>query len=92
MPGPFPGMDPYLEDRVLWNGIHQGLISNMRDALNAQLPLGYIADIGERVILTAPPHDYYPDLNVFRRHVSPPASPNIGGRGALPSRRPFPLM
>jgi hypothetical protein len=27
MPGPFPGMDPYLEDPVYWPDIHQSLIT-----------------------------------------------------------------
>ena len=83
MPGPFPGMDPYLENRILWNGIHQGLISNIRDVLNAQLPPNYIADIGERVILTTPSHDYYPHANIFRRPLSRLPSKGGGSGGGV---------
>ena len=30
---PFPGMDPYLEHPALWPGVHQSLITYLRDAL-----------------------------------------------------------
>jgi hypothetical protein len=49
MAGPFPGMDPYLEDPVLWSGVHQGLITRSRNTLNRLLPDGYAANIGERL-------------------------------------------
>jgi hypothetical protein len=38
MPGPFPGMDPYLEAPILWPGAHDALIFGVRRALNAVLP------------------------------------------------------
>ncbi len=50
MPGPFPSMDPYLEDPVLWPGVHLALIPAIRAALNAVLPSRYVADIGERLL------------------------------------------
>src|SRR5438046_1647845 len=64
MPGPFPGMDPYLEDPTLWPGVHAGLIAGLEAALNAVLPGGYAADIGERVYLLDSRRDAYPDLAV----------------------------
>ncbi|MCS7252730.1 MAG: DUF4058 family protein [Armatimonadota bacterium] len=70
MPSPFPGMDPYLENPVLWPGVHQGLISSIRAALNAILPPHYVADIGERVYIVQPERSIYPDLVVFE-HPSP---------------------
>ena len=48
MPSPFPGMDPYLEHPARWTGVHDGLIGAARAQLNAVLPAGYVADIGER--------------------------------------------
>ncbi len=62
MPGPFPGMDPYLEDPALWPGVHLGLISGAEEALNAALPSNYVADIGERVYVVQPDRDLYPDV------------------------------
>lgn len=33
MPGPFPGMDPYLEHRAGWRGFHQPFITYTAEAL-----------------------------------------------------------
>src|SRR5205085_206715 len=49
MPSPFPGMDPYLEDAVLWPGLHAQLIASARAALNAVLSTDYVANTGERL-------------------------------------------
>ena len=43
MPGPFPGMDPYLESADIWQGTQNALITLMRGALNAVLPAPYVA-------------------------------------------------
>jgi len=48
MPGPFPGMDPYLEDPLLWLGVQQDLITYAKASLNAMLPPDYAARTGER--------------------------------------------
>lgn len=37
MAGPFPGMDPYLEDPVLWPGVRQGIVGALRAELNRLL-------------------------------------------------------
>src|SRR5437016_2274445 len=66
MPGPFPGMDPYLEEPALWPGVHQGLITGIRAALNATLPPGYVADMGERVYVVQPGRSLYPDVAVLK--------------------------
>lgn len=71
MPSPFPGMDPYLEDPVIWPGVHQSLITFIRGALNRVLPEAYVADIGERVYIVEPRRSLYPDVAVFPRPVSP---------------------
>ena len=65
MAGPFPGMDPYLEDPVLWPGVHQGLITGIRNTLNQLLPPGYIADMGERIYVMQPDRSIYPDVAIF---------------------------
>lgn len=49
MPGPFPGMDPYLENPVMWPDLHHSFITYARAALRAVLPPGYIAVVEERV-------------------------------------------
>jgi len=67
MPSPFPGMDPYLEDPTLWPGVHQSLITYIRDALQPELRPRYHARIGERLYVVEPPHLIYPDLVLVRR-------------------------
>ena len=69
MSGPFPGMDPYLENPVLWPGVHQGIISNLRALLNTLLPPGYVADMGERVSIAIPDRSIYPDVAVFQQNA-----------------------
>lgn len=66
-------MDPYLEDPVLWPGVHQGLITGIRNALNSHLPPGYVADIGERLYVVQPDRSIYPDVVVFEQPSPVPA-------------------
>lgn len=66
MPGPFPGMDPYLEDSILWPEVHHRLITYTADALTSKTPPGYVARIEERVYVAQPGHSIYPDA-VSRR-------------------------
>ena len=51
MPTPFPGMDPYLERRGLWEEVHTGLIAAMQQLLNPLLRPRYRAAIERRVYL-----------------------------------------
>ena len=48
MKSPFPGMDPYIEDRGLWPDFHDDLIAEIKRALAARLPERYFAQMGER--------------------------------------------
>lgn len=43
MPGPFPGMDAYLESPANWRNFHASYIVKLADALNATLPDDYVA-------------------------------------------------
>ncbi|HFQ93515.1 MAG TPA: DUF4058 family protein [Anaerolineae bacterium] len=61
MPSPFPGMDPYLEDRTLWPDLHQRLITYFSEVLQPQLRPKYIARIGERMRLATVSRSYVPD-------------------------------
>ncbi len=75
MPSPFPGMDPYLEDPILWPGVHQGLITYARAELNRVLPPHYVADIGERLYVLQPEieRNIYPDVLVLEQISTPKA-------------------
>jgi len=86
-------MDPYLENPVLWPGVHQGLITGLRNALNRLLPAGYVADMGERIYLIQPDLSIYPDVVVFEQPVSSqPLSTSTGATGAAVADPPMILV
>lgn len=64
MPSPFPGMDPYLEAPAHWPGVHQSLITYIRDALQPLVRPKYRATIGERVYVMPVGRFIYPDAAV----------------------------
>lgn len=49
MPSPFPGMDPWLEAPPVFPNLHSRLVHAIEEALNAQLPKGYVAFSKSRV-------------------------------------------
>jgi Protein of unknown function (DUF4058) len=57
MSSPFPGMDPYLEDRHLWPSVHHRLISAISDMLTAQVAPHFYVTIEERVYISGPDAD-----------------------------------
>lgn len=54
MPSPFPGMDPYLEERTLWGSVHHRLISAISDALTPQMTPHFFVGIEERGYIISP--------------------------------------
>jgi hypothetical protein len=76
-------MDPYLEHPARWPGLHQSFMTYMREALNAQLPPGYVADLGERLYVTQPARSIYPDVAVWRTHRVVGARPRGSTAAAL---------
>ena len=67
MPSPFPGMDPWLEQRGVFPGFHNRAIAYLSEALNAVLPRPYYADIATRVVIEGDgePGVREPDVGVF---------------------------
>jgi hypothetical protein len=58
MPTPFPGMDPYLERRGLWEEVHTDLIARIRQFLTPLLRPKYRVAIEQRTYLALlPPED-----------------------------------
>jgi hypothetical protein len=70
MPSPFPGMDPYLEARAIWPGVHISLMTYIHEQLQPQLRPKYLARIGERIQLTSR-NAYIPDVMLARRLREP---------------------
>jgi hypothetical protein len=92
MPSPFPGIDPYLESQGHWLDFHARFVPLLSDALNEQLPEGYVARIDERMTLVELPQEdqarlIRPDVAVVRaERRQTPASRVLAGpgsRGAL---------
>jgi hypothetical protein len=83
MPGPFPGMDPYLENPLLWRGVHTSLINYVALALNRDLPDGFAASLEERCYIIPPGHDIYPDVAVRRDRFAARAETGNGGGVAV---------
>lgn len=67
MPGPFPGMDPFLENH--WGDVHTSLTTYARNQLQPQLPAGLRARVEEHVFVEAEGEGalYRPDVAVMER-------------------------
>ncbi len=59
---PFPGMDPYLENPILWTGVHSRLINAISSQIAPALRPRYVVSIEERVVIDLPLHQRVPDL------------------------------
>jgi hypothetical protein len=66
MPSPIPGMDPFLEDPAVFPDLHDNLIAELRNAINAQLPPPYYASSASRVWVEPSQRRVEPDVNVLR--------------------------
>ena len=59
-------MDPYLEYRPWWRGIHNSLITELMGYLNEQLPVSFVARMEERIFLSLE-DGVYPDIALIQR-------------------------
>ncbi len=81
MPSPFPGMDPFIEDRGLWPDFHDDLIAEIKRSLAARLPERYFVQTGERayVVLTGADqkevHPINPDVAIEKSSVGKGPTP-----------------
>ena len=77
----FPGMDPYLEDPLLWSGVHHRLISAISDQLQPRLRPRYVAIIETRVYVEGPSErSIVPDIYIRATQFWPLAGGCSGGR------------
>lgn len=68
MPGPFPGMDPYLESSFCWQSFHNLWIGTLSIAINTMLPPQLVAAGNVRLYVVEPDHTIIPDISVFQRN------------------------
>lgn len=66
MTGPFPGMDPWLEDAGNWPAVHSRLLIYIADALQPLLGRRYVVGIEDRVYLAPGERLFVPDVDVRR--------------------------
>jgi hypothetical protein len=64
MSGPFPGMDPWLEEPNVWVGVHPRLLIYIADTLQPLLGNRYIAAVEERAYITTVEKVIAPDVMV----------------------------
>ncbi|MBI4674014.1 MAG: DUF4058 family protein [Chloroflexi bacterium] len=71
---PFPGMDPYLEDREFFPGFHYALGEEIRRHLNEQIGPKYYADVQvsteSQDIFIGYTYQIYPDVGVYEPALS----------------------
>ena len=89
MPGPFPGMDPFLETTICWRGFHGALISEICYALNRLLPQGFVANAEERCYIQPFEQMAYPDAVTLREIASDAARVEGDARLAVLERPPL---
>ncbi len=65
MPNPFPGMDPYIEDKRWWKVFHTAFIVGLMDTLNSQLSPKYVASLGQRLYIEEHRRAIRPDVSVI---------------------------
>ena len=90
MPGPFPGMDPYLEGGADWTDRHNNLAGEIRRLLNKLLPKPFYAINERRVVLASRDAGggRRPDSGVYEV----PGGPAGARAGLLPSVRVTPAV
>jgi len=67
---PFPGMNPWLENPLLWRDFHHRLITSLADSLAALLRPRYYVAVETHTYVTLPmdlPQGRYPDVMVVER-------------------------
>lgn len=87
MPGPFPGMDPWLENRILWQGFHNVFVSLCMTALNRALPDNVVATTELR-IQRIDPGELRPDIGIVSRFATRPNVPKEAFGGVAVAERP----
>lgn len=77
MANPFPGMNPYLENRRYWNDFHTSLMTYIRNALQPQIRPRYVARLEERVYVEESRREILPDVAILRTKQSAGATATL---------------
>jgi len=82
MPGPFPGMDPFIEGQR-WSTFHSYLTPTIGEALTPRIRPAYLVTVEERVYLEhspgeETPHPIRPDATILKRAGIRPVTSSSG--------------
>jgi hypothetical protein len=79
MPGPFPGMDPWLESPEIWKGFHDAIVMKTVEVLQPLLNrLGYFIGSGERVWVVEDERSIWPNHLIFHEPSARFGQPTSG--------------
>ena len=94
MPSPFPGMDPYIEGNFQWHTFHNAMIIRMIDALNDDLPEGYVATNEVRMLSVDEEgaSQREPDVSLVDEATPRPGRGSNSGGGALATLEPHTML
>jgi len=96
MPSPFPGMDPYLESRLLWHDVHQRLAGQISRQLAPRLSPRYVARLATRFVALTPDGQtisvLYPDVDVTSTRLKERAIATYEPLGDVAVATPPPLV
>lgn len=88
MPSPFPGMDPYLEDRELWPEVHHRLITAIAIAIGPHIRPKYRVAIEKRTYLTDADDSVtveIPDVAILSKSSKPDFTQSTASTATLPA-------
>jgi len=86
MPMIFPGLDPYLEDPLLWPGVHSRLVVYFADQLQLRLGPRYVAAVEERVFIEGPDREAIPDVWIRKATEAEPRAATAVAETDVPTR------
>ena len=84
---PFPGMNPWLENPLLWHDVHQALVIALREDLAPRLRPRYFVGVETHTYVSIPDakrKSRFPDVTIIERGGAPVA--------AAPTLAPAPFM
>jgi len=85
-------MDPYLEARDLWRGVHVKLLNGIQRDLQPQLRPRYVAMVEERILLAPLDVEIIPDVSLSKQPGLSPALPGDHGGAAVMTREAPPAV
>ena len=90
---PFPGMNPYLENRRFWPEVHNRIIVGLADALTPRLQPDYAVRVEQRVFVAQEPYagnGLPPQVRIPDAIVLTEAAPATGTRRGIAAADPEP--